>query len=76
MNKKRRSKLEMLYGQICDIVDRLRDILTEERDAFDNIPENLQDSELASSMDEAIDSIESACDSLNDALGSIREVIE
>lgn len=75
MNKSRRNELskiirrlntmqdkEDLYGLI-DELDTLKD---EEQDYYDNIPENLQNSQRAQDSEQAIDNLEEALDLLNE----------
>ena len=75
MNQRRRLSLtnaKELLERAKTIVDGVRD---QEQDSLDNIPENLQDSERAekmedavSSLDEAIEAIETAQEKINDAM--------
>ena len=67
MNKQRRKTLagvKDLLSQAVTLVDQVR---SEEQDAFDNLPENLQDSDRAANMEEAISELEEAMDCINDA---------
>jgi len=45
MNKIRRKKLQQILDQIEEMHSLLEEILEEEEEALDNIPENLQGSE-------------------------------
>lgn len=75
MNQRRRLSLtnaKELLERAKTIVDGVRD---QEQDSLDNIPENLQDSERAekmedavASLDEAIEAIETAQEKINDAM--------
>ena len=69
MNKRRRTRLReanSLLGQALAIVEDVRD---EEQDSLDNCPENLQNSERYSAMEDAVSELE-------DAIGVIREASE
>jgi hypothetical protein len=57
MNKDRRNR-------IANIISDLDDILSEEQDAYDNLPESFQQSERGEKMQEAIDYLEEAKSSL------------
>ena len=52
------------------IRDIIQDILDEEQDSFDNMPENLQGSERGENSENAIASLEDALNSLEDALNA------
>lgn len=53
MNRKRRERIEFFQGE-------LQSILEEEQEYFDNIPENLQESERAQQSEKAISNLEEA----------------
>jgi hypothetical protein len=61
MNKKRRAKLQ-------DIADKLDEIATDEREALDNMPESLQDSERGLNMADGADLIDEARDLLQQVI--------
>lgn len=76
MNKARRKKiqkaidmLEMGDG-IGQVLAILEDVLYDEEDAYDNIPENLQGSWRAMESEEAIDALNDAIDLLTDLQSS------
>ncbi len=76
MNKKRKAKLCEALSLLRDayyIVDRAYE---EENDAFDNIPENLKESERGQRMDEITDELFSASDFIDDAIDAINNAIE
>ncbi|WP_302756867.1 hypothetical protein [Alistipes indistinctus] len=75
MNKDRRKRLEGIYEKLIEIYEELDAIIDEEQEAYDNMPESLQDSEKGERMYEGIDSLESAKDDINNAATTIEEVI-
>lgn len=75
MNKDRRKRLEGIYEKLMEIYEELDAIIDEEQEAYDNMPESLQDSEKGERMYEGIDSLESARDDINNAATTIEEVI-
>lgn len=75
MNKDRRKRLEGIYEKLMEIYEELDAIIDEEQEAYDNMPESLQDSEKGERMYEGIDSLESAKDDINNAATTIEEVI-
>jgi predicted RNase H-like HicB family nuclease len=77
MNKSRRLWLRKLIKEINTVyddddlkgcIDTLENILDDEQNYYDNIPENLQYSQCAETSEEAINNIEEALECLNEAL--------
>ena len=77
MNKPRRRELRVLIREINAVSDdnslngcinTLENILWDEQNYYDNIPENLQYSQRAETSEEAINNIEEALEYLNDGL--------
>lgn len=73
MNKQRRkelksiiTKLEALGDAIEEISECLQCIKDEEEEAFENLPESLQESERGQQMQEYIDAMEGVLDLLNE----------
>ena len=56
--------------------DTLQEVRDEEEDAYDNLPESMQDGERGDLMSEAIDNLDDAICSLDDAITSMEEVTE
>jgi len=73
MNKHRRNKLEMISEQLQQLMGELDAVKTAEEEAYDNLPEGLQESERGERMQEAIDNLDAASGSLEEALDSITE---
>ena len=76
MNNSRRKRIDALIERIDDLMSDLDLIREEEQEAYDNLPESIQDSERGETMYNAIDNLESAAsyledieDCLNDAKG-------
>lgn len=71
MNMTRRKRIKSVIQtiQTCvDVIDRIRD---EEDDAVNNLPENLQDSERYSAMEDAVAYLEEAEASLEEAVENL-----
>lgn len=73
MNKQRRAalkailpQLEELKTMIENVTGDLGAIRDEEQEAFDNMPESLQDSDRGQTMQEYIDTMEGGLDALGD----------
>lgn len=74
MNKKRRKEIENLRESISETKAKLQDLLNEEQQAFDNMPESIQESERGEEMQEIIEYMEVAIDSLEEATESLTEI--
>lgn len=83
MNKSRRKKIASVisaleniagYDSINSIRNEIENILWEEEDAYDNMPENLQYSMRGEASSEAIDSLQDAVDTLEEAISIIDEI--
>ena len=77
MNKARRKQLEDLIEQLSGIKDSIEAVLEEEQEAFDNLPEGIQESERGEVMQENIDNLQTAADSLeSEVIDYIQGVID
>ena len=74
MNKIRRTKIKEQIEAMEIIKSSIEDILDEEQDAFDNMPESLQYSERGETSQEAIDSMENVLSSLEDILEELEAI--
>lgn len=62
------------YDLIEDIKDEIGDILWDEEDAYNNMPENLQYSMRGENSSDAIDSLQEAVDALEEAIDIFNEL--
>lgn len=76
MNKIRRKNLQTIIDRLEDIKADLEEIIYEEEEYRDNIPENLQGSEKYERADEACDNLNDAADTLNEVIDSITTAME
>lgn len=83
MNKARRKRIASVIHTLENIIDydliesakdELEDILYEEEDAYDNMPENLQYSMRGEESSDAIDSLQEAVDALEEAIDTLNEL--
>lgn len=70
MNKARRETIQRAIGNVEMI---LQDVLDEERDAFENMPENLQNSERGQISQDAQENLEAAIDALEEAISYLED---
>lgn len=74
MNAKRRKQVAKLTEQFREIYNEIERIRDEEQEAYDNLPESLQDSERGESMYAAIDQLESAMSDSESAISALEEI--
>ena len=73
MNKDRRKILEEVSGLLSEAYAKLEEVAEEETESFDNIPENLQNSERYDRAAEVVELLESAYSDLEDVINAIDE---
>lgn len=61
-NNSEKTNAQEINGRLDDLASELDSILSEEQNYYDNVPENLQNSDRYYSSEEAINSMESAID--------------
>ncbi len=76
MNKARRKELASIVELIEEARERLKAVRDEEQEAFDNMPESLQESERGETMQEYIDTMEQALGDLDGWQSVLREIAE
>ena len=82
MNIKRRKKIALIISEVTSLSEKMESILndletikSEEEECFENIPENLQDSERYTAAEEAVENLDSAYDTLQEAIDSLADVV-
>lgn len=73
MNNARRAELDEVIDLIDEARDRLDDIISDEQDSFDDLPEGLQCSRTGESMEAAIEIMEGFGSELETVIGHIRD---
>lgn len=76
MNKQRRMRLDEAHSKLLEAQEIIEEVMNEEQDAFDNLPESLQGSERGEQMEEYIGTMQDAYDGLDEYLGNLYEIIE
>ena len=71
MNKQRREALAKQIAPLEEVKSQLDDLLSEEQEYKDNMPESLQNGEKGEAADNAISEIESAISSIEEAISNI-----
>lgn len=76
MNQSRRNQLRDIQQQLQDIYERLDILCNEEQEAYDNMPESIQDSARGDAAQSAIDTLESVRDQVQEVSDGIDEIFE
>ena len=71
MNNKRRKEIKEAITKIEILV---QNILDEEQESFENMPENLQSSEIAIISEDAQENLEAAIEALEEAIAYLEEI--
>ena len=71
MNNNRRKQIGKAIEKIEEVTSILQEVLNEEEDAFDNMPENLQGSVRGEQSQEAIDILETSIGNLEDIVDEL-----
>lgn len=75
MNRRRRAMLEGIASQLADLRAALSVVMTDEQDAFENMPEGLQQGTRGQQMGAAIEQLETAADALDEAAEALTEAV-
>lgn len=76
MNKERRKTIRELIEQATELSQRIEEVLNEEQDYYDYMPENLQGSERGQIAEEAISNLEEAQSDIEDCISYLEAAIE
>lgn len=77
MNKQRRKALEEIIRELDNQKAAIEAILDEEQEAYDNIPESLQDTDRANQIYENIDALDDAIANLEgDVINALQELVD
>ena len=76
MNKTQRNQIEKWIDSLNEIKEGVESMIEEENEKYENMPENLQDSERGEKMYEGIENLESASSSLEEAIDSLESAAE
>lgn len=76
MNKNRRNRIVEIIDQINDVKNDIDDIISEERDAYDNLPDGLQTGVKGDKIESAVAAMESSNESLDKAIVKLNEAMK
>lgn len=71
MNNPRRKRIDRVHELLEEQLEELNALRDEEEEAYDNLPESLQETERGEAMQEAIDNLDSAVSSIEEAIEAL-----
>ena len=71
MNNTRRSQITDIMEKLSSLQTSIEELLEEEQEAFDNLPEGIQDSERGEAIQAAIDNLEEAFGNCEELLNNL-----
>lgn len=74
MNKARRKRIENIISKLEDLSVEIEEVMNEEQEAYDNLPEPIQYSERGENMEGYISSLDDAMNYVSDAISSLEEI--
>lgn len=76
MNAARRKRIEDVMSQLEPMKELIDGILSEEQEAFDNMPEGLQQSARGEAAESAVTSLETASGQIEEAISELSAAME
>ena len=74
MNKERRKRIADAISAISKIESLIQNILDDEQEAYENMPEGVKFSENGMASEEAQDNLDSAIEALEEAISCLEEI--
>lgn len=76
MNNKRRKTIGLVINSLENLSADLEDVAQEESDAYENMPESLQQSDRGSIIEDNIYNLEDCISQINDVIDTLSSMIE
>lgn len=76
MNKARRKELRRIVEELSTLREDLDAVASEEREAYDNLPESLQESDRGCTMEEAADELDDICSEIEELKDRVQSVYD
>ena len=76
MNGNRRKRIQIVINGLNVLLDDIQSLLEEEQNAYDALPESLQEAERGELMQEAIDNLDAASSGVEEAVESLESAAE
>jgi len=70
-----RSRIELALGELGNAKDELEGVINAEHEAFDNMPEGLQQADRGQAMEEGINTLDDASSNLDDAINALEDIM-
>lgn len=70
-----RSRIELALGELGNAKEELEDVINAEQEAFDNMPEGLQQADRGQTMEEGINALEESSSNLDDAINALEDIM-
>ncbi len=75
MNETRRKKLRSIVHQLENVQGDIENVLDEEDEARENMPESLQETDRYTTSEEASEAMDMSIDSIGEAISAIEDII-
>ncbi len=76
MNAQRGKWINSVWDKLDELKSEIESIMEEEQEAYDNLPESIQDGERGEKMQEAIDNLSNSMDSIDEAISYLESSVE
>jgi hypothetical protein len=76
MNKDRRTKIERIIRLVEDFEEELQQIAFDEKEAYDNLTDNLRQTERGQQAEAAFEALDSAVGGMEELLSGLRTAVE
>ena len=74
MNRQRRKRLGKVFNLVSEAMEILEYVKSEERESYDNLPDNFRDGDKGEKMQNCIEMLEKASGYLDDANSVIEQI--
>lgn len=75
MNNERRNNIKLATRKIEEIKEYIEDILSDEENSYDNMPEGLKSTMNGMNSEDSIDSLNNAVEYLENAIDSLEDIM-
>ena len=76
MNNVRRKEIDKVIEELYTLQSRVEDLMAEEEEYRDNIPENLQNSDRYYRAEENVENLQTAYSTIDDVIGNLECAME
>ena len=76
MNNKRRNSIRKIKEGLSRLINYLEELRDEEDEAYNNMPEQFQDSARGENMQTAIEALDNAADWLQEAIDELERIVD